>query len=179
MPNKKELIKLAVWIGGEKAKQDIGVPSEWDQGLWFDEHGITLNGDATWACGTSCCAAGHVGIEAGGLPVFHVYVESYGDGDNGVFDMRWIDMGPRERKALTSSSSLVEDDLGIVEVYVSDMKMAFPVGDGTYKVDSVRSYAANVLGLNDVQASMLFGATNGYDSMMSLIHAFIAEEERN
>lgn len=50
------LLTLKGWLYGEYLKQQAGLPSEWDQSTW----GLQTS------CGTSCCAAGKVVLDAGG-----------------------------------------------------------------------------------------------------------------
>lgn len=69
--NRYRLIGLAVWAAGEQAKADLGLPSEWDQGLWLVNR--------TGSCGTACCIAGKVAIEDGGVPVWNSGSPSAGE----------------------------------------------------------------------------------------------------
>jgi hypothetical protein len=63
-PNRKRLIELAVWVAGEHAKQELGLPSEWNQGQWL------LRRRGANSCGTACCIAGKVALADGAIPVY-------------------------------------------------------------------------------------------------------------
>lgn len=64
--NKAALVDLAVWAGGEAAKQRLGLPSEWDQRYWFaSAEGVGLAGH----CGTAGCLAGRTVLVEGWEPV--------------------------------------------------------------------------------------------------------------
>lgn len=54
--NTELLIKVNDWVQAENAKRSRGDDSEWNQ--------------ESWACGTSCCFAGKVVLEAGGKFIF-------------------------------------------------------------------------------------------------------------
>lgn len=58
--NLKRLDDAIDWAIAEDAK---GKDSRWNQGIWAGET----------ACGTACCLAGNIVIEAGFKPVFKVY----------------------------------------------------------------------------------------------------------
>lgn len=64
MPNvrtpRERLVDLAVWAAGEKARMDLGLPSEWRQDSWMTRRS---------GCGTTCCIAGKVALEDGGTPI--------------------------------------------------------------------------------------------------------------
>jgi hypothetical protein len=62
-PNRQRLIDLAVWVAGEHAKKELGLPSEWDQGAWLKRQ------DGVNDCGTTCCVAGKVALDDGAKPV--------------------------------------------------------------------------------------------------------------
>lgn len=51
------LLELKGWLYGEHLKKQAGLPSEWDQAMWGRDT----------ACGTTCCIAGKVVLEAGGV----------------------------------------------------------------------------------------------------------------
>lgn len=55
---KAKLLELKGWVYGEHLKQQAGLPSEWNQSNW-------LTGTA---CGTACCVAGKVALDAGAVP---------------------------------------------------------------------------------------------------------------
>jgi len=75
VPNKQRLIDLATWAAGEHAKKELGLPSEWDQGHW-------LKRDRDLSCGTTCCIAGKVALDDGGVPDggWHSWEDTH-DGD--------------------------------------------------------------------------------------------------
>lgn len=52
MRNLKELTAAAEWLGAQKAREDVGLTSEWNQDVW----GRRLS------CGTACCVAGRVAL---------------------------------------------------------------------------------------------------------------------
>lgn len=58
--NEDALDLLYLWARKEQAKQDAGLPSEWDQGVWVN----------TTSCGTACCIAGKAVAVAGGAYEF-------------------------------------------------------------------------------------------------------------
>lgn len=60
--NKELLLKVNDWVQAEDAKFGKGKESEWDQ--------------TSWACGTACCFAGKVVLEAGGTFIFGDYLHA-------------------------------------------------------------------------------------------------------
>lgn len=171
MPNKEKLIDLAVWIGGQQALNDLGLPSEWEQGTWFSSRGIEVNGDAKFGCGTACCAAGRTALINGGTPVFTVSTH------NDYLAKRWEEMNETERRAATSGHGYAAAENGDgVYVDVSETLMAFPQKDGSIKVLEVEEFAREELGLNSDQAYLLFSGSNDYDQMIHVIRELLAED---
>jgi hypothetical protein len=75
-PDTEYLASLLAWAEDENEKRKRGERSEWDQGNWItlpasfngllDDHpGVPL---VSLPCGTACCIAGKVALDAGGLP---------------------------------------------------------------------------------------------------------------
>lgn len=71
------LTRLLAWAEGEDAKRKAGLPSEWDQGNWIaipaytgypDSIAPAVEAVANMSCGTSCCLAGKVALDAGAVP---------------------------------------------------------------------------------------------------------------
>lgn len=52
-----KLLGLKGWLYGEYLKKDAGLASEWDQAMWGRET----------TCGTTCCIAGKIVLDAGGV----------------------------------------------------------------------------------------------------------------
>src|SRR3954465_8437500 len=67
----RALVDTVAWAAGEKTKQDLGFPSEWDQVNYFSaREGVALAGH----CGTAGCVAGYVSVRyAKGTPVVNEY----------------------------------------------------------------------------------------------------------
>lgn len=53
------LRKTLEWATAEHHKLRLGLPSQWDQGVWMDRQ----------SCGTVCCLAGKAALEAGWIPM--------------------------------------------------------------------------------------------------------------
>ena len=72
--NTEYLTRLLAWAEDEHEKALRGEPSQWDQSDWIDVEDIYYSPDqeqalAAWEpCGTACCIAGKVALEAGGRP---------------------------------------------------------------------------------------------------------------
>jgi len=68
--NRAKLIEVAQWAAGQQALKDLGLPSEWSQASWLSEReGVAAGG---W-CGTACCIAGKVALDAGWKPILHTF----------------------------------------------------------------------------------------------------------
>src|SRR4051812_20938253 len=59
---RERLINLATRVSAEDVKRRLDLPSEWDQSSWLGRD-----------CGTTCCMAGKVALEDGGVPVLTDY----------------------------------------------------------------------------------------------------------
>lgn len=146
--NRPKLIKLAQWAAAEHAKQELGLPSEWNQGSWLrldeglgDDPNVPKAVVAGKTCGTAACMAGKVALDAGGVPVVVT--------DGGV-DIRLDD----ER---------AQDDL----YFGIDFSRVF-IGDADDPVN-VSDFAAEELGLNSSQASLLFAGDNTLADVLRVI----------
>lgn len=172
MANREKLIELAVWLGGEKAKLDLGLPSEWNQTSWFNTDNVEANGTARFGCGTACCAAGRTALRAGGLPAYTVY--------NGEIKTwkRWDELSEIERKTASSDDGIIDEDNRYVYVTLSDNTMYFPQPDGTFTSEHVREVARIELGLTDDQASSLFAGNNTYEDMIFWINDILEEDRK-
>lgn len=140
---RQRLIGLAVWAAGEKAKQDLDLPSEWDQGIWLGSN----------SCGTTCCIAGKIALEDGGIP--SVYDE---DADEYVTD-------PVKALELWRSDAWVNMDVSSV---------FFPGSDEEHDVST---YAQGVLGLDNKQANLLFEADNKLEDVINAVRVILAENK--
>jgi hypothetical protein len=172
MPNRERLIELAVWLGGEKAKQDLGLPSEWEQGVWLNPLGIEVNGTAKFGCGTTCCAAGRTAIVAGGMPVFRVY----DCGENEFRGLkRWEELTEEERRAATSENGCTTTDDEEVDVCAepNDSEMAFKKEDGSFEIIPVDDFAKEYLELDEEEAHDLFWGFNDYDAIINVIYTLL------
>jgi hypothetical protein len=76
--NRELLITTWKWVASEAAKMEEGLPSEWHQGVWFDQ-GI---GEER-GCGTACCVAGRIALWDGRPAVA-------GDYTDGVYGPNWV-----------------------------------------------------------------------------------------
>lgn len=162
--NRRKLVELASWLGAEKAKKDVGLPSEWNQGSWMGRMTDTRGGDYITAsrpdglegvlpenvpdnwCGTTACAAGHVALASGGK--FAVYS---------------VDSGTYEPAELVTEDVLNRGGW--------DADTIIDPSSGERR--AVRSYAQEQLGLDDEQSQRLFAGENSYDRMMELLAEFI------
>lgn len=149
--NRPKLIKLAQWAAGEHAKQQLGLPSEWDQASWLKavpglEAGPAVEVEGT-ACGTSCCMAGKVALDAGAVPAIFT--------DDGYvpFD------DPRSVEALYQGI-----DFGHVVL-----------PDGTDA--DVADFAQRELGITDHQAGRLFSGQNDLDTVLTVIRQILDESK--
>lgn len=172
MANREKLIDLAVWLGGEKAKFDLGLPSEWRQTAWFDPDVIEANGTASFGCGTACCAAGRTALRAGGLPAYSVY-----NGDVVTYK-RWDELSEIERKSASNDSGIIDESNLYIDVALSDSKMCFPQPDGTFTFEHVREFARADLELTNDQAASLFAGNNRYEDMIIWIDDILAEDRK-
>jgi hypothetical protein len=71
------LARLLDWAEAEHEKKLAGEESEWDQGTWIDiplydgtSDSVTpaVEAVANLSCGTTCCLAGKVALDAGAVP---------------------------------------------------------------------------------------------------------------
>jgi hypothetical protein len=152
-PNRKRLVELATWLGGEHAKDELGLPSEWNQGSWLGVRsgdGVAAPSDAV--CSTTACAAGHIALSDGAT--FAVFVD-----DN------WEDRQPVDVDSLVGQE-------------IEGLRLD---GDRAYLPDGslvhVRDYAKEQLGLTDQQATTLFDGANDFNSMMNIIRNLLEEAE--
>lgn len=132
---RQRLINLAVWAAGEKAKQDLGLPSEWDQSDWMKQK----------SCGTSCCIAGKVALDAGATPV--------------LFDDDLEEVSPEEALGLWTED--YEHD--VTDVRIPGLPHRVPI----------REYARQVLDLNEREASRLFFGGNGLYDVIEAIRVVL------
>lgn len=82
-PSHRRLLRLAVWLAGEQAKKDLGLPSEWNQSTW-------LRRSRDLACGTAACAAGHIFLEDGGQPT-RISASLSVNGGNYTDQIDWVE----------------------------------------------------------------------------------------
>lgn len=155
-PDKAGLIDLITWLGGEKAKQDVGLPSEWNQGSWLAARYSYAADGRSNMCGTTACAAGHVVLKAGAR--FALY-ERDEEGDN-----KYDDDG---NLVLTPVTAITDD-------MVDKWDTSDVIRPDTGERISVSDYARELLRLDAQQAADLFSGANSYDAMMRHLSDLLA-----
>lgn len=153
--NKKKLLDLVVWVAGEKAKQDLGLPSEWNQRAWLKvtpglDAGPQITATSGTQCGTACCIAGKVALDSGAFPAAYR--------NNGIGGLVAAD-DPNVRLCENTSLDFVIPAEGGDAVGVSDQARA-------------------VLGLTQDQAGPLFAGENTYDDVVRIVGDLLREAEK-
>lgn len=143
---------LEMWAEREWEKKQAGLPSEWDQGMWFVVRGEAATGTA---CGTTACLAGKaISITPG--------VAWYRSG-TAVTDFRNVAIGTAFDDALLPTSIVPED---IKREYAHNK--VTQDGKEYYKLDASEAGAA-VLGLNSREADALFAGANSIHTVKKVI----------
>lgn len=144
-PDTEYLANLLAWAEEENEKLERGESSEWDQGNWITlpfEYSL-LDGRsedllASVPCGTACCIAGKVALEAGGRPAvvgigtdFPHYAGSLVNMPDGTkvgvdeFAARRLGITGDQAEVLFSGSNDIEDLRLIIGALIANPRINF------------------------------------------------------